>query len=232
MEIVIVIIMLLVGFNFVLKLTYHNLLGKLLTCAVAALFVGLMWEEATTQSKTQISDWLNRPELMLDTSVLLTVDVFFQVAFCVMMAKKLANERFTRVDSVIYTVTLWFPGLLIFPTLFALLVEIIFSFPGTDFATLAWCTAAAVMILAPAIIFGIKWLLPENDLRLELMFMINALTAILGVIATVNGRTAVKGTNSVEWDALLGILAILSIGTIAGLLINKRKTSKLISHIK
>jgi len=64
------------------------------------------------------------------------------------------------------------------------------------------------------------------------MFMINALTAILGVIATVNGRTAVKGTNSVEWDALLGILAILSIGTIAGLLINKRKTSKLISHIK
>ena len=95
MEIVIVIIMLLVGFNFVLKLTYHNLLGKLLTCAVAALFVGLMWEEATTQSKTQISDWLNRPELMLDTSVLLTVDVFFQVAFCVMMAKKLANERFT-----------------------------------------------------------------------------------------------------------------------------------------
>lgn len=91
MEIVIVIIMLLVGFNFVLKLTYHNLLGKLLTCAVAALFVGLMWEEATTQSKTQISDWLNRPELMLDTSVLLTVDVFFQVAFCVMMAKKLAR---------------------------------------------------------------------------------------------------------------------------------------------
>lgn len=232
MEIVIVIIMLLVGFNFVLKLTYHGIIGKILLCAIAAAFIGLMWDVAVSQSKVQISDWLNQPELMLDTSVLLTVDVFFQITFCIMMAKKLSDEKLSKVESVILPVSLWFPGILIFPTLFSLLVEIIFAFPGSDFATLAWTTAGCVFVGVPLLTYGIKWLLPESDLRLELMFMINALTAILGVIATVNGRTAVRGTNTVEWDALASVFGLLIIGAIAGLIINKRVTNKLISRIK
>ena len=32
-----------------------------------------------------------------------------------------------------------------------------------------------------------------RDLRLELFFLTNALVAILGIVATVNGRTAVEG---------------------------------------
>ena len=229
MEIVIIIIMSLVCFNFALKLTYHTPIASLATCAVAALFVGLTWEAAAEQSKAQITDWLNRPELMLDISVLLTVDVLFQVAFCVITAKKLAGEALTKAEKTISAVTLWFPGLLIFPVLFAILVEIIFSFPGVDFATLAWTAAATIFIGVPLVVLIIRKLLPEQDLRLELMFMINALIAILGVIATVNGRTAVKGTNSIEWDSLTGVLAILATGTIAGIIINRRKTLKLIS---
>ncbi len=232
MEIVIVIIMLLVGFNFVLKLTFDNLPGRLILCAVAALFVGLTWEDASGQSKTQITDWLNNPELMLDTSVILTVDVFLQVTFCIMMVKYVSGEAMSRVGKVILVVTQWFPGLLIFPVLFAMLVEIIFAFPGADFGTLAWTTAGIVMICVPLVAAALHWLLPERELRLELMFLINALTAILGVIATVNGRTAVKGTGSVEWDSLIGILLILAAGTCAGLILNKRNNSKKITRIQ
>lgn len=231
MEIVVIIIMLMVGFNFVLKLTYHRLTGILVTCAVASLFIILVQGEATEQSKTQITDWLNQPELMLDTSVILTVDVFFQVTFCIMTAKLVAGERLTRIENIILLVTLWFPGLLIFPVLFAMLVEIIFSFTGTDFTTLAWCTAGIVMVLTPATCYAVRYILPEKDLRLELMFVINALTAILGVIATVNGRTAVKGTNTVEWTALTGVLLILAAGTAAGFLINRHRNAKAIEQL-
>ena len=42
---------------------------------VATLFVGLMWPYAIQQSKTQIADWLANVQLMLDTSVVLTVEV-------------------------------------------------------------------------------------------------------------------------------------------------------------
>ena len=232
METVVLIIMLMVSFNFALKLTYHKAAGMIATCMLAALFAGLAWPLAVSQSKTQIADWLNAPDLMLDTSVILTVDVFFQVTFCVMMAKKIAGEKLSKAQGAIYTVAFWFPGLLIFPVLFALLVEIIFAFPGNDFSTLAWATAAFVLVAAPLLSYLIRFLLPERDLRLELMFVVNAITAILGIIATVNGRTAVKGTNNVEWDALAGFLLIMAAGAVAGILIHKRSTRKIISKIQ
>ena len=231
MEIVVTIIMLMVGFNFILKLTYHRLAGVLVTCAVATLFVLLVEGEATGQSKTRISDWLNRSELMLDTSVVLTVDVFFQVSFCIIMAKRLAGETLTRAGRIILILTQWFPGLLIFLTLFAVLVEMIFSFPGVDFTTVTWSTAAAVLVGGPLLCYCVKLILPENDMRLELMFVVNAITAILGVIATVNGRTAVKGTNTVELIPLAGVLLLLAAGAAIGYLINKRRNAKIIEKI-
>jgi hypothetical protein len=36
--------------------------------------------------------------------------------------------------------------------------------------------------------WGVRWLVPEKELRLEVFFLSNALIAILGIIATVNGR--------------------------------------------
>lgn len=213
--------MLLVGLSFMLKLTFHGAVGKVVLCLVGALFVAFTWEYATTQSKTQIADWLTRPDLMLDTSVILTIDVFFQIAFCVLMARKLSGAPVSKMQNVMLQVSLWFPGLLIFPVLFSLLVQLIFSLPGMDFALIGWGTAGALLVLMPLLALGVEWLLPESDMRLEMTFLLNALIALLGVVATVNGRTAAVGTNKVEWDALGGVLALLVVGAIAGFIINK-----------
>ena len=83
-----------------------------------------------------------------------------------------------------------YPGLLIFPVLFSLEVSTIFFLPGVDFALVAWGLAAIVAVAFVALGFGLEFLLPERELRLELLFLLNILIAILGVIATVNGRTA------------------------------------------
>lgn len=221
------IIMLMVLAGFILKLTYHGIAGQAVLCLLAAIFVALTADYAATQSKTQIADWLARPELMLDTSVWLTIDVAFQICFCVLMTRRLTGAGMSRKESVALAVTLWFPGLLIFPVLFSMLVEVIFSMPGTDFGLIGWGTAGCVLVIAPLLAWGVKALLPENDLRLELMFLLNLLTAALGIIATVNGRTAATGTNSVEWDALAGVFGLLVLGTITGIIINRYKLSKL-----
>lgn len=224
METVILVIMILVGFNFVLKLTCHNIAGVLITSAAVALFTGLTWRLAIEQSMTQIADWLADPSLMLDISVIMTIDVALQMGFCILSAQRLYNGKMSRTMSVIRSILLWIPGLLIFPVLFSLLVYAIFSFPGSDFATVALLTAAGVFVAFPLLSFGIRKLFPEPDLRLELMFMINALIAILGVVSTVNGRTAVKGTSEVEWTALAGVMALLAAGAAAGYAIYKYKS--------
>lgn len=231
MEIVVLIIMALVCVSFVIKLSFHHLAGIVISSAVSALFIGLTWELAVVQSKTQIADWLAQPDLMLDTSVLLTIDVFIQIAFCLQFGRKLIGEKMRQIESVALALTLWIPGILIFPVLFSALVELIFSFPGVNFAKIAWIFAATILILIPALAFCMKMLFPARGMRLELIFIVNGLIAVLGVIATVNGRTAVNGTSEVEWGALAGICAIMICGAIIGHFITKFIDNKRITKI-
>ena len=115
-----------------------------------------------------------------------------------------------------YKALRWFPGLLIFPVLFSGLVALIFSFPGVSFPRIAWSMAAGVLVLIPAGTFVLQRLLPEKELRLELLFLANALIAVLGVITTVNGRTAVTGNTVIDWSALAALTALILVGLIAG----------------
>lgn len=231
METVVMIIMLLVGVSFVLKLTCHGWAGIAVLSVLSAAFVGFTTGFASEQSKTQIADWLCRPELMLDTSVLLTVDVLIQIFFCVLMARKLAGTL-GRKGNIALQAALWFPGLLIFPVLFSLLVEVVFALPGVDFSVIGWGTAACLLIVVPLASIGLKWLLPEVELRIELMFLINLLIAALGVVATVNGRTAATGTSSVEWGALAAVFGLLVAGSVAGIYYDRIITKKQISKLK
>lgn len=220
METVVIIIMVAVGFSFLLKLTFHRPAGAIALALVAAAFVFLSYDEATSQSKTQIAEWLQNPSLMLDTSVWLTIDVAFQICFCTMEAKKM-TQKLSKKDIILYCICLWIPGLLIFPVLFAALTQLIFALPGTDFTIIGLATTVAILVLTLLMAYLIKWLLPETDIRLELLFMINLLIAALGIVATVNGRTATVGTNDVDWYALLTVLGLLAFGCVGGLIINR-----------
>lgn len=223
METVVVVLMILVCFNFMLKQTYRKL-GSVVAIAVAcALFAGLAWPYAIEQSKTQIADWLANPALMLDTSVILSMEVVLQMAFCMLAAHVLTTGPIRKRTLWAYRALRWFPGILIFPVLFSGLVYLVFSFPGVSFSLIAWSMAAGVFILIPAGALLLRRLLPEKELRLELLFLTNALVAILGIIATVNGRTAVAGISEVDWSALGGFIGLLFAGGCIGLIIRKRK---------
>ena len=57
------------------------------------------------------------------------------------------------------------------------------------------------------------------------------LIAMMGVIATVNGRTAVRGVSDINWDALLGVFTITLFGGLIGFLINKYSLNRIIKKI-
>ena len=219
METVVVVLMILVCFNFMMKQTFRK------RGSVATLFVGLMWPYAIQQSKTQIADWLANVQLMLDTSVVLTVEVALQMAFCMLAVHVLTTGPVKKRTLLAYRALRWFPGILIFPVLFSGLVYLIFSFPGVSFSLVAWSMAAGVLILISAGTLFLRYLF-EKELRLELLFLTNALTAILGIIATVNGRTAVTGVSEVDWGALTGLIIMLAGGGLIGLVIYKYRRIK------
>lgn len=232
METVALTIMLLVMLSFIVKLSYHRSVGIVLLALLASVALPLLTEYAAGQSRTQIADWLASPGLMLDMAVLLTADVALQLAFCVLQARRLAGEHMGRAARGALLLCKWIPGLLLYPVLLAMLVELIFALPGVAFGHISAYAAAGAFLLFAGGAWGMRLLLPEADTRLELLFLTNAIIAVLGVIATVNGRTAAAGTNSIDFAALAAVVAILAAGLVAGLLADRYLTDKKLKKLK
>ena len=232
METVVLVMMIVVCFNYLMKQTFRKAYFVAVSAVVCALFVGLAWSWAIEQSKKQIADWLADSALMLDLAVLLTLEVALQMTFCVVAAHIHTAGRVKPSVVWLYRLLRWFPGLLIFPVLFSLLVAAIFAMPGTSFPLVAWSLAAIVAVAIPLGRWTLKRLLPEREIRLELLFLANALIAILGVIATVNGRTAVAGVTSVDWPALGGVTSFVAAGLLLGMAAFRIKQKRMNKKLK
>lgn len=226
METVVLVIILLVCFNFVLKQTYRKLWMVGAISLFCALFVAFAWPWAIEQSKSQIQDWLNNPQLMLDTAVVLFIEVVIQMAYCLMAVHLMNTGKVRRRTLFIYKLLRWFPGLLIFPVLFHIETLCMFWLTGMEFSTVAYGLAAIVFVAIPLFTWAIKWLIPEKELRLEIFFLSNALIAILGIIATVNGRTAVAGISEVNWAALACMAGLTLLFAIVGFIFHRMKKMK------
>ena len=226
METVVFVLMILVCFSFMLKQTYRKNRSVAVIAVVCALFTGLMWPYAIEQSKTQIADWLADTALMLDTAVLLTLEVILQMTFCMLAAHVQTSGPLRKRTLWMYRALRWFPGILIFPVLFSALVALIFAFPGVSFSLLSWSMAAGILILIPVGTWLLRRVMPEKDVRLELLFLVNALIAVLGVVATVNGRTAVAGISGADWSALAALVVIIVLGALAGFVAYRIKLKK------
>lgn len=227
METVVLVMMIVVCFNYLVKQTFRKAYFVAVSAVVCALFVGLAWPWAIEQSKNQIADWLADSALMLDLAVLLTLEVALQMTFCVVAAHIHTAGRVKPSVVRLYRLLRWFPGLLVFPVLFSLLVAAIFALPGVSFPLIAWSLAAIVAIVIPLGRWALKLLLPEREIRLELLFLANALIAILGIIATVNGRTAVAGGTTVDWMALGGVTTFVAAGGLLGMAVFRLKQKRM-----
>ena len=126
-----------------------------------------------------------------------------------------------------YIALKYFPGLLVFPVLFSLLVMVIFMLPGMSFQVVAWTLAVVLLVLTPALTYVLRWLLPERPIRLELLFLVEVLLGLMGIVGTVNGNTAVAGINSVDLKSLLGVVGIVIVGMALGLCYYRVKMQKL-----
>lgn len=223
METVIMFIMCAVCLNFALKLSFMRFIPAVCESSLVAVAIIIFTDYATEQSKTGINTLISNPETMLDIAVILTLDVAMQLAFCIAMVRDGESLR----ERVIKSFLLFFPGFLIFPVIAACLVELIFSNAGKDFYNISYSLGIAILIGFPLLAVGVKMLMPVRAMRLELTFYTNCIVAMLGVIATVNGRTTVEGIDNTSIHSLGAIAALFIIGAAVGMIINKRKTNKI-----
>ena len=226
MEIVVLVLMFLVMFMTWLKLSFLKAWHIAVISAVCSLFIVLTWRIAIEQSRNEISEWLGNQRLMLDTSVVLTIEVLWQMCFCLLSGKLLYGEKVGRRTIFAYRVLRFFPGVLILPVLFYALIQAVYAFTGVSFSLVAWTMAAFVFLLMPAGAYAIRFLLPEKPLRLEILFLCASMILILGIIATVNGSTTFKGSDPIEWAALGTFTLIALVCGTVGFCIRQYKIRK------
>lgn len=226
METVVLVLMVFVCFSFMLKQTWRKLRSVAVISLVAAVFVGMSWPYAIEQSRTRISDWLADTDLMLDIAVVLSIEVILQISFCMLAAHISFSGSLKKRSVTAYRILRWFPGLLVFPVLFCILVYAIFFFPGVSFPLVAWSLAAGILVLIPSGSLLLRRLLPEKELRLEILFLTNAIIAVLGIVSTVNGSTSVCGVSDVDLSALAGVSIMTVAGIILGIMLFNLKNKR------
>jgi len=220
MEYIILILFLFIIINTILKQSYWKWWQSAILGLVCGIFIQLVYPYAINQSKSELGDYLNNTKIMQDMAVLVTLESVLYLGFCFAGLRRLygTKPRFWM------KLLDWYPGLLIFPVLFYLLTNLIFSLPGVDFRLIAYSFAGAVVVLFPLLSRGIKYFLPEKELRLEVQFLVSLFVGIIGLICTVNGNVtyeAVKEPLNVK--ALLVATGVFLFFFLIGYLWNKYK---------
>lgn len=226
MESVVSILMILVCFNFILKQTLVARTTMFVSVVVLSLFVALVWNVAIEQSKTQISAWLADSALMLDIAVVLSIDVIVQLAYCIFVIRvpqyRLAKRR-TRIVGTLLTM---FPGVAIFPIVFGILVEAIFTLTGTSFQLIAYGMSAIILLLVPTAVLLLRKFVGEREVRIEMLFLSEVLVAMFGILATVNGNVRNSHSNDIDWLALAGFILLFIILASVGFAFHTFKNKK------
>ncbi len=221
METVVPILMLFIAIGSLLKVSFNNFWYSILIGTVAAIFIVATYQFATLQSKTQLADYLQNSNMMQNIAVLVTIESGIMFAFDFLSLRRLFGRKVKRWIMLLLN---WFPGLLIFPVLFFILTQAIFSFPGVRFETTAWLMAASAFILFPALAYGFKKLISDEELRFEVHFIVTLVVTILGLICTVNGNVTYAATEqAVDWKAISTAIGTFALAFTFGYGSNKLK---------
>lgn len=198
MTLILQVLILFIFINTWLKLSFWRWWQAVIFALLCALFTVWVTPFAASQSKTQLAAWMANNQVMQDLAVLVTLESALFISYCFVALKEVFGKKVKIWGPILF----FYPGLLIFPALFYLQTQLIFSLPGTDFDQIAYGIAAGVLVLFPLLSQGIKYALPEKDLRLEVHFLVSLFICVIGLISTADGKvTYAAADESFNWKA-------------------------------
>lgn len=167
-------LMIAIGLVFVLKQTFNTLWLSIAIAAVCSVAIVMLCPFAASMSKSQFAQWVGNQSLMLDVAVVVCIESSLIMTFCL--------RAISRPASWLTRVLQWFPGVMIVPVLLFAETTLMFTLTGMSFTVIAWVLAFATLILLPMLSFVLRMLIPEHELRLELLFLLSTVSAIIAIL--------------------------------------------------
>ena len=184
-------------------------------------FVYLSSPYAIEQTKTGLAAYIADRSLREYAAIFISLEVALFVGYSFSRLERPSSRR----RQLLALALAAYPGLLLFPVLFYLQSTLLFALPGVSFSLLAFLLAVASALAVYGLGHALRWLVPEEELRLEVFFLVQLFTFILGIIASVDETVRTAPSSPIAWRglALSAGIAVLCFGL--GYLIPRIKQS-------
>lgn len=180
MEALISILLIGIFINTLLKISFWKTIFQIIFGIIIAFFTFYMYPKAIEQSQVEMAQWLEDTNILSTIAVLITIEAMLYIGFCF--------EVFSNRKKLIFKVLNAYSGLLIFPSVFYVLAQSMFFFTGFEFHKIAISVAIFLGIFIPIFCWGLKLLLPEKEIRTEMLLFVSLLNTLLGLLITTNGK--------------------------------------------
>lgn len=212
MELLVQILMLFVVLATALRLSFASRHYALGYAVLVALFVYSSSPYAIEQTKTGLAAYIADRSLREYAAIFISLEValFVGYSFARLERPRLRRGRWLALALGAY------PGLLAFAVLFYLQSSLLFALPGFSFSLLAVLLAVASSLLIYGLGQGLRWLLPEEELRLEVFFLVQLFTFILGIIASVDETVRSAPSAPIAWRGLALSAAVAALCFVIG----------------
>ena len=221
MELLVQILMLFVVLATALRLSFSSRGYALVYALLLGGFVYLSSPYAIEQTKTGLAAYIADRSLREYAAIFISLEVALFVGYSFSRLERPRSRR----GQLLALALAAYPGLLLFPVLFYLQSTLLFALPGVSFSLLAFLLAVASALAVYGLGRALRWLVPEEELRLEVFFLVQLFTFILGIIASVDETVRTAPSSPIAWRglALSAGLAALCFGL--GYLIPRIKQS-------
>ncbi len=197
---------------------------------ISALFIFLMHTYAIEQSYALFKDRLMDIQLMTDFVVLIVIEAIAGVLLAIFMIRNHYGEKVKKG----FKFLIYIPGIMVFPALFYFESFIFLQIHNIAFKTLALAIALLLPFILLVLKYGLKYLIPEFDLRIELKFLLHIFQLIAAIILSVQlfklpVNSGYEIENGILYKGPLLILVLILTGFISGYIWNQVKIKRLLN---
>lgn len=149
-----------------------------------AIYVVLIYPYCTEQTKPGIEAYLSVRELRENLAIIISVEACLWITYCFL---RLSMREMTAKKRLFMCFIQYLPSPLLLLALFYGQTSLMLSLTGASFAGISYALAIGVFVLVPLFSWIFYRLLPEKELRLEVLFLLSLFVFVLGLITTVEG---------------------------------------------
>lgn len=214
MDIFVIIILLVSLLSLGLQMTFFsNKWIQWIYSILIAIGIYIAYPQAIEQSYSTIQQTMNNPQIIGDFSALVIAEALLGCLLSILQTRILFGENIKKTARYAH----YFSGIVFLISIFYLESFLFINIRGIDFQVLGGILAIFIPLLLILIKQLLKWLVPENDLRIELKFFLHISQILFAIIVSIMIlklpiAQATQQTNFIQFITILALTIIVAVG--------------------